>query len=171
MPTPLDRALNSKVSLVAHGLHPEHFLLRFGVSANISLLSEILVCIWYFVQFLGLDSVSTNRELSRLSSYWFYYESSGWFFRIHITRFISNKDIILTNLPSTEFLPRYMPRIPDLWAAISMQYTQLTPAAFTGIVTAVAVWSIWGQDMFPKESDPTGSKCPFHQQEPIADLM
>ncbi|OWP05689.1 hypothetical protein B2J93_1738 [Marssonina coronariae] len=29
--------------------------------------------------------------------------------------------------------------------------------AFTGIVTAVAVWSIWGQDMFPKEPDPTGN--------------
>ncbi|KAH7336526.1 hypothetical protein BKA65DRAFT_506616 [Rhexocercosporidium sp. MPI-PUGE-AT-0058] len=28
--------------------------------------------------------------------------------------------------------------------------------AFSGIVTAVAAWSIWGQDMFPKESDPTG---------------
>ncbi|KAH7409085.1 hypothetical protein BKA64DRAFT_664123 [Cadophora sp. MPI-SDFR-AT-0126] len=28
--------------------------------------------------------------------------------------------------------------------------------AFGGIITAVAAWSIWGQDMFPKESDPTG---------------
>ncbi|KAL3428303.1 hypothetical protein PVAG01_01812 [Phlyctema vagabunda] len=28
--------------------------------------------------------------------------------------------------------------------------------AFGGLVTAAAVWSIWGQDMFPKETDPTG---------------
>ncbi|KAG9244956.1 hypothetical protein BJ878DRAFT_459273 [Calycina marina] len=28
--------------------------------------------------------------------------------------------------------------------------------AFGGIITAVAAWSIWGQDMFPKEQDPTG---------------
>ncbi|TVY28541.1 hypothetical protein LHYA1_G001975 [Lachnellula hyalina] len=28
--------------------------------------------------------------------------------------------------------------------------------AFTGVVTAAAVWSIWGTEMFPKESDPTG---------------
>ncbi len=27
---------------------------------------------------------------------------------------------------------------------------------FAGIVTAVAAWSIWGQDMFPAQSDPTG---------------
>lgn len=32
----------------------------------------------------------------------------------------------------------------------------LIASAFTGIVTAVAAWSIWGQDMFPKEADPTG---------------
>lgn len=36
----------------------------------------------------------------------------------------------------------------------------LTVVAFTGIVTAVAAWSIWGQDMFPKEADPTGGKYP-----------
>ncbi|CAL3963180.1 unnamed protein product [Diplocarpon coronariae] len=35
--------------------------------------------------------------------------------------------------------------------------SKLTSIAFTGIVTAVAVWSIWGQDMFPKEPDPTGN--------------
>ena len=29
-------------------------------------------------------------------------------------------------------------------------------SVFTGIVTAVAAFSIWGQDMFPKEADPTG---------------
>ncbi|MCJ1366326.1 hypothetical protein MMC16_005454 [Acarospora aff. strigata] len=28
--------------------------------------------------------------------------------------------------------------------------------AFTGIVTAVAAWSIWGSDIFPAEKDPTG---------------
>ncbi|KAI9724487.1 MAG: hypothetical protein M1812_000555 [Candelaria pacifica] len=28
--------------------------------------------------------------------------------------------------------------------------------AFTGIVTAVAAWTIWGGDMFPAEKDPTG---------------
>jgi hypothetical protein len=28
--------------------------------------------------------------------------------------------------------------------------------AFAGVVTAAAAWSIWGQDMFPKEADPTG---------------
>ena len=32
-------------------------------------------------------------------------------------------------------------------------------AVFSGIVTAVAAWSIWGQDMFPREADPTGSTC------------
>jgi len=37
--------------------------------------------------------------------------------------------------------------------------------AFTGIVTAVAAWSIWGQDMFPKESDPTGDPETWTQEE------
>lgn len=27
---------------------------------------------------------------------------------------------------------------------------------FAGVVGAVAAWSIWGGDMFPKEPDPTG---------------
>ena len=27
---------------------------------------------------------------------------------------------------------------------------------FAGIVTAVAAWSIWGGDMFPREADPKG---------------
>ncbi|EPE32309.1 hypothetical protein GLAREA_07442 [Glarea lozoyensis ATCC 20868] len=31
-----------------------------------------------------------------------------------------------------------------------------TVLAFAGVVTAAAAWSIWGQDMFPKEADPTG---------------
>lgn len=34
--------------------------------------------------------------------------------------------------------------------------SSLTAEAFTGIVTAVAAWSIWGQDIFPKENDPAG---------------
>ncbi|KAJ5201834.1 uncharacterized protein N7498_006497 [Penicillium cinerascens] len=28
---------------------------------------------------------------------------------------------------------------------------------FAGMVTAVAAWSIWGSDVFPAESDPTGN--------------
>ncbi|KAI0122984.1 hypothetical protein BJ170DRAFT_119893 [Xylariales sp. AK1849] len=28
---------------------------------------------------------------------------------------------------------------------------------FAGIVAAAAVWTIWGQDMFPAGSDPTGN--------------
>lgn len=27
---------------------------------------------------------------------------------------------------------------------------------FAGIITAVSVWSIWGQDMFPAQEDPKG---------------
>ena len=40
----------------------------------------------------------------------------------------------------------------------------LTAVAFTGLVTAVAVWSIWGTDMFPTQPDPTGGMlhlCPI----------
>jgi hypothetical protein len=29
--------------------------------------------------------------------------------------------------------------------------------AFTGIVTAVAAWAIWGGDMFPAAEDPKGN--------------
>jgi hypothetical protein len=29
--------------------------------------------------------------------------------------------------------------------------------AFGGIIAAAAAWSIWGTDMFPSESDPTGN--------------
>ncbi|KAK0668928.1 hypothetical protein QBC41DRAFT_320918 [Cercophora samala] len=29
--------------------------------------------------------------------------------------------------------------------------------AFTGLVTGVAVWAIWGGDMFPTTPDPTGN--------------
>ncbi|KAK4467147.1 hypothetical protein QBC42DRAFT_257831 [Cladorrhinum samala] len=28
--------------------------------------------------------------------------------------------------------------------------------AFTGLVTAAAVWTIWGEDMFPASPDPKG---------------
>lgn len=38
----------------------------------------------------------------------------------------------------------------------------LTFKAFTGIVTAAAAWSIWGQDMFPKENDPSGGTFYFY---------
>lgn len=37
--------------------------------------------------------------------------------------------------------------------------------AFTGIVTAVAAWSIWGQDMFPREGDPTGDPEKWTREE------
>ncbi|ESZ97297.1 hypothetical protein SBOR_2325 [Sclerotinia borealis F-4128] len=36
---------------------------------------------------------------------------------------------------------------------------------FTGIVTAAAVWSIWGTDMFPKEEDPTGDPETWSREE------
>lgn len=29
---------------------------------------------------------------------------------------------------------------------------------FAGMVTAAAAWAIWGSDIFPAESDPTGGK-------------
>ncbi|RDW68450.1 hypothetical protein BP5796_09107 [Coleophoma crateriformis] len=35
-------------------------------------------------------------------------------------------------------------------------HSKNTFLAFGGLITAAAVWTIWGQDMFPKESDPTG---------------
>ncbi|RDW93851.1 Ish1 domain-containing protein [Aspergillus mulundensis] len=31
---------------------------------------------------------------------------------------------------------------------------------FVGMVTAAAVWSIWGNEMFPAEDDPKGGKYP-----------
>ncbi|TVY12573.1 hypothetical protein LARI1_G008825, partial [Lachnellula arida] len=37
--------------------------------------------------------------------------------------------------------------------------------AFTGVVTAAAVWSIWGTEMFPKESDPTGDPKTWTREE------
>ncbi|KAK3945191.1 hypothetical protein QBC46DRAFT_373035 [Diplogelasinospora grovesii] len=29
--------------------------------------------------------------------------------------------------------------------------------AFTGLVTGVAIWAIWGGDMFPADADPRGN--------------
>jgi len=40
--------------------------------------------------------------------------------------------------------------------------SQNTFLAFTGIVTAVAAWTIWGSDMFPAEKDPSGGTSPHH---------
>ncbi|ELR01963.1 hypothetical protein VC83_02936 [Pseudogymnoascus destructans] len=40
-----------------------------------------------------------------------------------------------------------------------------TFAAFAGIVTAAAVWSIWGSDMFPAQPDPTGNPDDWTEQE------
>jgi len=38
--------------------------------------------------------------------------------------------------------------------------------AFTGLVTAVAVWTIWGQgDMFPREQDPSGDPETWTKEE------
>ncbi|KAH8757760.1 hypothetical protein BGZ57DRAFT_771701 [Hyaloscypha finlandica] len=36
---------------------------------------------------------------------------------------------------------------------------------FGGIVTAVAAWSIWGQNIFPKEGDPTGDPEKWTREE------
>lgn len=41
----------------------------------------------------------------------------------------------------------------------------LTEAGFTAIVTGVAVWAIWGGDMFPKEGDPTGPPETWSREE------
>jgi len=35
---------------------------------------------------------------------------------------------------------------------LKLTYTK----AFAGLVTSVAVWAIWGGDLFPPEPDPTG---------------
>lgn len=37
--------------------------------------------------------------------------------------------------------------------------------AFSGVVAAAAVWSIWGGDMFPPEPDPTGDPQGWTQEE------
>ena len=35
-------------------------------------------------------------------------------------------------------------------------------SGFAGMVSAAAVWAIWGSDMFPEEADPTGSMLIIH---------
>ncbi|KFX87463.1 hypothetical protein O988_03766 [Pseudogymnoascus sp. VKM F-3808] len=40
-----------------------------------------------------------------------------------------------------------------------------TFAAFAGIVTAAAAWSIWGSDLFPAQPDPTGNPDNWTEQE------
>ncbi|TVY81601.1 hypothetical protein LSUE1_G003558 [Lachnellula suecica] len=37
--------------------------------------------------------------------------------------------------------------------------------AFAGVVTAASIWTIWGQDLFPKESDPTGAPEEWSHEE------
>ena len=32
------------------------------------------------------------------------------------------------------------------------------------MISAAAVWAIWGSDMFPEEPDPTGSKLIIHPE-------
>ena len=44
--------------------------------------------------------------------------------------------------------------------------TKTKTIGFAGIVTAVAAWSIWGGDMFPAETDPTGGTSCF----PVSEL-
>jgi len=40
--------------------------------------------------------------------------------------------------------------------SLSKRVTELANPGFTGIVTASALWSMWGGDMFPADKDPTG---------------
>ncbi|QMW29536.1 hypothetical protein G4B84_004871 [Aspergillus flavus NRRL3357] len=40
--------------------------------------------------------------------------------------------------------------------AIKEQSLTSTHSGFAGMVTAAAAWAIWGSDIFPAESDPTG---------------
>jgi len=48
-------------------------------------------------------------------------------------------------------------------------YLLNTSVAFTGLIGAVAMWSIWGGgDMFPREPDPTGGR---HLYSDIAKCM
>ncbi|KAI1001602.1 hypothetical protein K3495_g6601 [Podosphaera aphanis] len=37
--------------------------------------------------------------------------------------------------------------------------------AFTGIIAAAAAWSIWGQEIFPRENDPTGDPKTWTREE------
>ncbi|KAL4966289.1 Ish1 domain-containing protein [Aspergillus stella-maris] len=42
---------------------------------------------------------------------------------------------------------------------------------FAGMVTAAAAWSIWGNEMFPAETDPRGGEYPFHPEDWTLDEM
>lgn len=55
-----------------------------------------------------------------------------------------------------ECLLRYQPvqKVPSPIHTLTVSV--LHGIAFTGLVTGVAVWAIWGGDMFPQEADPTG---------------
>lgn len=55
-----------------------------------------------------------------------------------------------TNTPQNSLLGTYSSTLTT-WPCHSF----LT--AFGGLVTAVAVWAVYGGDMFPREGDPTGS--------------
>lgn len=46
-----------------------------------------------------------------------------------------------------------------------MALTSSIPAAFTGLITAVGVWSIWGGDMFPAQEDPEGEPETWTREE------
>ncbi|KAK0635345.1 hypothetical protein B0T17DRAFT_612223 [Bombardia bombarda] len=37
--------------------------------------------------------------------------------------------------------------------------------AFTGLVTGVAVWAIWGGDVFPQQQDPNGDPDTWTREE------
>ncbi|KAK3373835.1 hypothetical protein B0T24DRAFT_624745 [Lasiosphaeria ovina] len=37
--------------------------------------------------------------------------------------------------------------------------------AFSGLVTGVALWAIWGGDMFPAEADPRGDPSTWPREE------
>jgi hypothetical protein len=38
-------------------------------------------------------------------------------------------------------------------------------SAFTGLVTGVAIWAIWGGDIFPAEPDPRGDPGTWTKEE------
>ncbi|KXT09623.1 hypothetical protein AC579_875 [Pseudocercospora musae] len=53
-------------------------------------------------------------------------------------------------------LPVFAPAIPSNPPATPSFKKYNLFLGFTALVTAATAWSIWGQDMFPKEPDPTG---------------
>ncbi|KAF7196010.1 hypothetical protein HII31_02636 [Pseudocercospora fuligena] len=110
MPTPLDRALNSKVS-------------RRHLSCDViceATVWSITAFIWtyLFIYFLRVIVMKTNPRASQ--SYFIFPPSN---LRTPITNIYDLQNLFL---------------------------------GFTALVTAATAWSIWGQDMFPKEPDPTG---------------